>query len=55
MERLISAKEAAKILDISVYSMKEKLRTGIYKGIQIGNRWKISEGELKKIISGEKR
>ena len=52
MERLLSAKEAAEVLNISVYSLKSKLRDGIYKGVQIGNRWKMSEGELNKIISG---
>ena len=53
MERLLSAKEAAEVLNISVYSLKSKLRDGIYKGVQIGNRWKMSESELSKIIGGD--
>jgi excisionase family DNA binding protein len=40
-ERLIDAKQAAEILDISPTKIKRMAATGEVPAIQIGNRWKF--------------
>ena len=54
MDKLYSCKKAAEILDVSPYTLKKKLRSGEYKGVRIGNRWKLSESTLNELTSAKK-
>lgn len=50
MEKVLSAKEAAKVLGVGHHTIQKLLETGKLKGFKIGNRWKIPERFLDKYI-----
>ncbi len=50
---IYTPKEAAKILRCCDRTIKNKLNSGEYKGFKIGNRWRISQDELKRIQEGK--
>jgi excisionase family DNA binding protein len=50
MERLLTPKEAAKIMAVSPRTIKEWLRRGEMTGIKIRNLWRIRSSDLEKFI-----
>ena len=50
MERLLTPKEAAKIMAVSPRTIKEWLRRGKMTGIKIRNLWRIRSSDLEKFI-----
>jgi len=50
MERLLTPKEAAKIMAVSPRTIKEWLRRGEIAGIKIRNLWRIRSSDLEKFI-----
>lgn len=50
-EKLYNTRQAAEIFGVTIYTMREWLRTGVIKGIKIGEtkkHWRIPESELTK-------
>jgi excisionase family DNA binding protein len=50
MERLLTPKEAAKIMAVSPRTIKEWLRRGEMTGIKIRKLWRIRSSDLEKFI-----
>ena len=50
MERLLTPKEAAKIMAVSPRTIKEWLRRGEITGIKIRHLWRIRASDLEKFI-----
>ena len=50
MERLLTPKEAAKIMAVSPRTIKEWLRRGEITGVKIRNLWRIRSSDLEKFI-----
>ncbi len=50
MERLLTPKEAAKIVAVSPRTIKEWLRRGDLAGIKIRHLWRIRASDLEKFI-----
>lgn len=46
MDRLITPDEAASLLRLSVYTMKDYARSGVIPAIKVGKAWRFSEQEL---------
>lgn len=46
-----TAAEVAEILDVSLYTVHELLRTGKLGGFKLTSHWRIPEEELKKFMS----
>ena len=58
MGKLISTKEAAKILDVSTITMWRYVKTGKVKGQKIGHFWAADEDsvrEFKKRLEGKSK
>ena len=50
---MLSVKQVAEELNVCQETIKRKLQKGIYKGIKVGTRWRISEEEIERIKKGE--
>ncbi len=50
MERLLTPKEAAKIMAVSPRTIKEWLRRGEMPGLKIRNLWRIRTSDLEEFI-----
>lgn len=54
MEELLTPEDVARILRITEYSVREKLKSGEIKGFKLGRgpqgRWKIRPEELRRYI-----
>jgi excisionase family DNA binding protein len=50
MERLLTPKEAAKIMAVSPRTIKEWLRRGEMPGLKIRNLWRIRSSDLENFI-----
>jgi excisionase family DNA binding protein len=50
MERLLTPREAAKIMAVSPRTIEEWLRRGVLAGIKIRHMWRIRAGDLEKFI-----
>lgn len=50
LEKYYSLNEAIELLDISKEYLYRLLRAGKIKGAKIGNRWRIPESELRKVL-----
>jgi len=55
-KRLVSIKEAAEILDVSLDTIRRAIKQGSLKGIQLNNmgNWKIPMEEIERFIRGGK-
>lgn len=51
MERLLTPDEAASLLRVSVYTVKEYARKGIVPAIKVGGVWRFPESALMKPLS----
>lgn len=52
-EKLYTTKEAAEIFGVTIYTMREWLRTGVLEGVKIGKtkkHWRIPESELTRAV-----
>lgn len=54
MEKTYTPEEAAEILKVIPYTVRKWLRDGKIKGTKLGRMWRISESELKRLLSAEK-
>ncbi len=54
MEKLLTPEEAADILGISVYTLKDFLRAGKLPGVKVGKLWRIEEIALKAYIEANR-
>ncbi len=52
MDRYLTVKEACGILQLSAYTMQEKLRNSEIRGSKVGNRWRIKEKDLEAYMKG---
>lgn len=50
MEKLLTPKDAAKILSLSPVTIKKWLWQGKLKGIKVGSVWRIKESDLKAFL-----
>ena len=50
-EKLLSAKEVADYLRLSVVTTRALLRQGIIKGFKAGREWRVSQGNLQEYMS----
>ena len=55
-KKVVSLKEAAEILDVSVDTVRRAVKSGVLKAFQINKagNWKISIEELERFMRGEK-
>jgi excisionase family DNA binding protein len=54
MNKLLTPEEAAEILGISVYTIKDFLRAGKISGVKVGKLWRIEEKVLKEFIEANR-
>ena len=55
-EKLLTVKDAAKVLLVKPTTIREWLRTGKIKGVKVGNRlWRVRESELEAFLSMERK
>ena len=52
MDDLFSVEDLSKLLRISEYTIRQKIREGKIQAVKLGSRWRISKSEISKIISG---
>lgn len=52
MDELYSAEEVSKILRMTKYTIRKKLRLGEIRGIKVGRDWRIPKSEIQKLIGG---
>ena len=45
-ERLLTVHQAAKMLGVSVYTVKRQLRAGELPGVKIGGQWRVQRVAL---------
>jgi len=43
----------AKQLDLSEKTIRRRLQSGVWRGFRVGNRWRISVGEIRRILAGQ--
>ena len=55
MSDMLTSKEAARRLSLSVKEVREMLRTGALPGTKVKNRWQISKSDLNKRVRDDKR
>lgn len=51
--KIYKASEVADILNVSLYTVHELLRTGKIKGFKLTSHWRVSEEELKKFMNAD--
>jgi len=51
-KKLLSVKEAAEYLNISVITVKRHLYSGRLKGYKAGKQWRIKQEDLEKYLEG---
>lgn len=51
--RLYSLTELEPILGVTHRTLQTYIKDGRLKGVKIGNRWRVSEEELRRFIKGE--
>lgn len=51
--RLYSLTELEPILGVTHRTLQTYLKDGRLKGVKLGNRWRVSEEELRRFIKGE--
>lgn len=51
--RLYSLTELEPILGVTHRTLQTYIKDGRMKGVKIGNRWRVSEEELRRFIKGE--
>lgn len=54
MEKLLTPEEAAEILGISVYTLKDFLRAGKIPGVKIGKLWRVEETALREYVENNR-
>ena len=54
MDKLLTPEEAAEILGISVYTVKDFLRAGKITGVKVGKLWRIEEIVIKDFIEANR-
>ena len=55
-EKLLTVKDAAKVLLVKPTTVREWLKAGKLKGVKVGNRlWRVRESELKAFLSMERK
>ena len=50
MEELLTPKDVSRILQMSVYTVKDMLREGELRGIKVRNEWRVRPGDLRAYI-----
>lgn len=51
--KIYDVEDLVKLLGITRVSVQRYLREGRIRGIKIGRRWQVTEGNLKAFLSGE--
>jgi excisionase family DNA binding protein len=51
--RLYNVDDAAVMLSVKPATLREWLRSGKVKAVKLGNTWKISDNELRRLINSE--
>jgi len=51
MEEMLTPEDIAKILNVSEYTVREKLRDGDIKGKKVRNQWRVKPSDLQDYIN----
>ena len=54
-EKLLTVKDAAKVLSVKPTTIRKWLKTSKLKGMKMGRLWRIWEGEMEAFLSMERK
>ena len=46
---------AAKTLSVSTKTIRRRLQAGVWRGFRVGNRWRVTTDEIRRILDGQRR
>ncbi|MGA7730348.1 MAG: helix-turn-helix domain-containing protein [Chloroflexia bacterium] len=50
---LLTVDEVAKVLRVSVFTVRQLLKAGKLRGVKVGRQWRVRQTELDKYLAGE--